>query len=148
MYVCLFWASIGKATAGLLRRFRLLPPEATRLGRQGENAACRFLKRQGFRIVTRRLRNRLGEIDIIAIERRTNTLVFVEVKARRSAEHGGPVGAVTAVKQERISRAARVFLKRHGLSDVPARFDVVTVVFPDNGKPEIEHYRNAFHVSE
>ena len=110
------------------------------LGDRGERAAARFLRRRGLRVLTRGYRTRLGEIDLIA--RDGDTLVFVEVKARRQ---GVPAEAVTPEKQRRITLAALHFLRKHGLLDVRSRFDVVAIVWPDErGQPQIEHFPNAF----
>jgi putative endonuclease len=110
------------------------------LGDRGERAAARFLKRKGLRIVVRGYRTRFGEIDLIA--RDGDTLVFIEVKARRQ---GVPAEAVTLEKQRRITLAALAFLRKHDLLDVRSRFDIVAIVWPDDrGKPLIEHIPNAF----
>jgi putative endonuclease len=110
------------------------------LGDEGERLACRHLKRSGMRIVTRNFRDPSGEIDVIA--REGETLVFVEVKTRRS---GDPLEAVTAEKQRRLTRAGLVFLRKHGLLEVRCRFDVVSVVMPDRlAACRIEHVRDAF----
>ncbi len=110
------------------------------LGDRGERAAARFLRRQGLRVLLRGYRTRSGEIDLIA--RDGDTLVFVEVKARRQ---GVPAEAVTLEKQRRITLAALHFLRKHRLLEVRSRFDVVAIVWPDDRrKPEIEHIRNAF----
>ncbi len=110
------------------------------LGDQGERAAARFLRRQGFRVLLRGFRTKRGEIDLIA--RDGKTLVFVEVKSRRQ---GAPAEAVTPEKQRRLTLAALEFLKKHRLLDHPARFDVVAIVWPENQRePSIEHFRNAF----
>jgi putative endonuclease len=109
------------------------------LGDRGERAAAQFLRHKGFRVLLRGYRTQRGEIDLIA--RTGETLVFVEVKARRQGE---PAEAVTLEKQRRLTLAALHFLKRHGLLEQRCRFDVVTVVWPDGGEPVIEHYPNAF----
>jgi putative endonuclease len=110
------------------------------LGARGERAAARYLRRQGMRILTKGYRARLGEIDLIA--RDGDTLVFVEVKARR---HGVPAEAVTREKELRITLTALRFLRRHRILDQRCRFDIVSVVWPDDRRPpEIEHFRNAF----
>lgn len=114
------------------------------LGRRGEEQAARYLKKQGLRILTRGYRTRLGEIDLVA--REGDSLVFVEVKTRRS---GRPAEAVTPRKQRRIIRAASRFVRFHRLleANVPCRFDVVGVTWPEgNKRPEIQHYRGAFEV--
>lgn len=110
------------------------------LGDRGERAAACYLRQQGFRILVRGYRTALGEIDLIA--RDGDTVVFVEVKARRRGE---PAEAVTLEKQRRLTLAALQFLKKNKLLEHPARFDVVTVVWPDDRRPPtIEHFRNAF----
>ena len=113
------------------------------LGQRGERAAARFLQRLGYVIVARSDRGRLGEIDLVAVDGRT--VVFVEVKTRRSHDAGHPADAVDQDKQRRLSRLAVTFLKRHALLEHSARFDVVAVTWPDAaGTPRIEHYPNAF----
>jgi putative endonuclease len=122
---------------------RRLFPKRT-LGQRGEAAAARFLRRRGYKIIARgeRLKHR-DELDIVAA--RGKTVVFVEVKTRRSADEGHPAEAVDQAKQRRLTRLAVTFLKRHGLLEHPARFDVIAVIWPA-GKwfPRIEHTENAF----
>ena len=123
---------------------RLVPRRP--LGRRGEAAAARFLRRRGLRIVARSNRLKPGELDIVALD--GDVLVFVEVKTRRSGDFGHPAEAVTPAKQRRLSRLAVTFMKRHGLLDRKARFDVVAVTWPE-GKwfPEIEHFPDAFEAA-
>ena len=84
-----------------------------------------------------------GEVDLIAYD--GPFLVFVEVKTRRSQDAGHPADAVDENKQRRITRAALAYLKRHGLLEHAARFDVVAITWQDEqSKPQIEHYQNAF----
>jgi putative endonuclease len=111
------------------------------LGRKGESAAIRYLKKQGYKIVEQNYRTRVGEIDVIAREKKT--LVFVEVKTRRSESYGSPKWAVTPKKQKAISKAALYYLKITDQADADARFDVVSIL--DQGEwLEIELVRNAF----
>jgi len=122
-----------------LRQLRTPQP----LGRRGESVAARFLKRRGYQIVARGDRDMLGEIDLIAIDQRT--VVFVEVKTRKSHLAGHPAEAVGEAKQRRLTRLALGYLKRHDLLEQPARFDVVAVTWPSpNEPPTIEHFLNAF----
>ena len=107
----------------------------------GEDLACGELSRRGYAILARRYRTRLGEIDIVA--RDGNTIVFVEVKARRGTAFGGACAAVTASKQRRVARMAGDFLARHRCGEVGCRFDVVAIDFED-GRPRIEVYQDAF----
>jgi putative endonuclease len=116
------------------------------LGQRGELAAERFLKRQGYKIVARRSRDRLGEIDLVAVDGRT--VVFVEVKTRRTTYAGGPEEAVDSDKQRRLSRLALGWLKRHDLLECAARFDILAVLWPENArKPCIEHFKSAFEAA-
>ena len=113
------------------------------LGDRGERAAERFLRQAGLRILRRNWKSRSGEIDLIA--RDGDWIVFVEVKTRRSAAAGDGAEAVTSDKQRHLTQAALAFLKEHGLLDRSARFDVVTLTWPDGAKhPDVRHYRNAF----
>ena len=113
------------------------------LGRHGEALAERALRRAGLRILERRFRCRGGEIDLIAEDGRT--LVFAEVKTRSGVAFGLPAEAVTAAKQRRIVRAARLYLSRRGLWERPCRFDVITFDRHGGLLPwRLRHYRNAF----
>lgn len=110
-------------------------------GRTGERAAERHLARAGYAILARNYRCPLGEIDLVALDRRT--VVFVEVKARHGAAAGTPLEAVTRRQQRRIVRAARYYLTRHRLLDRLVRFDVVGV-WLDAPEPRCELVRGAF----
>jgi putative endonuclease len=129
-----------------LRRLfdRLRAPFRQRtLGERGEAAAARYLRGLGYRIVGRGVRTRLGEIDLVAVDGRT--VVFVEVKTRRSDQQGHPSEAVDLAKQRRLTRLATAYLKRRCLLHCAARFDIVAVTWPQGcGRPRIEHFRNAF----
>lgn len=113
-------------------------------GDRGEQAAAKFLKRQGFRIVQRNYSTPWGEIDIVAVD--GTTIVFVEVKTRSSLVAGRPEEAVTSDKQKTLTRMALAYLKKHKLLEHSARFDVVAIVWPDDAREpqEIRHFRNAF----
>ena len=120
--------------------FRLL------LGDRGERAAVRYLKKQRFRIISKQYRNSYGEVDIIALDGKT--IVFVEVKTRTSTNDGQPFEAVDLRKQEKITRIALAWLKQHGRLEDSARFDVVSILWPDErGEPQIQHFRNAFEAT-
>lgn len=113
------------------------------LGERGEALAARWLRRHGCQIVARRCRGQLGEIDLVAVEGRT--IVFVEVKTRQSQDAGHPGDAVDGHKQRRLTRLAVAYLRKHGLLEYPARFDVVAVTWPaQRRKPTIEHFPRAF----
>jgi putative endonuclease len=113
-------------------------------GEAGEALAARLLRRQGYRILATNYRTPIGEIDIIAQER--DTIVFVEVKARRSLHFGHPKMAVTAQKQRKLSMLALYYLKSTGQSGAKARFDVVAISAAPE-RPEVEIVRNAFELA-
>ena len=113
------------------------------LGKRGERAAAKYLRRLGYKIVARGERDRVGELDLVAVD--GATIVFVEVKTRASHDAGSPGEAVDQEKQRRLTRVALTYLKRHDLLEYRARFDVVAITWTDNSRrPTIEHIKNAF----
>ena len=112
------------------------------LGRQGERAAARYLRRRRYRILARDYRCFAGEIDLIASQ--NATIVFVEVKTRQPDESQGDQLPVGHEQRGRIGRAARYFMTHPAAADRPYRFDVISVAFQRRGKPRIEHYEDAF----
>jgi len=112
------------------------------LGPAGEKAAARFLRKAGYRILARNWSCPAGEIDLIA--RDGDTLVFVEVKTRRSNDAADPEINVTSIKRRQLARAARSYLSMQRVPDPPSRFDVVAVVLPESGRAMIEHFVDAF----
>ena len=115
-----------------------------KFGEKGESIAARYLKKNGYQILEQNYRNQLGEIDIIALEKKT--LVFVEVKSRKSIHYGSPKWAVTPRKQRKISMVALAYLKSTGQAHASARFDVVTVM-ANRDAPQIEIIKNAFELA-
>jgi putative endonuclease len=117
--------------------------ERLSLGKKGEDLAIAQLRALKYKILERNFKCALGEIDIIARER--DTLVFVEVKTRRTRDFGGPAAAVNARKQRQLSRVALTYLNMKKLPQMPARFDVVAVeLIPP--APRIEVLRDAFEL--
>jgi putative endonuclease len=116
------------------------------LGERGEAEAERFLKKLGYKILARGSRNKLGELDLVALDKKT--IAFVEVKTRRSTDAGHPADAVDTRKQAKLTRLALAFLKRHRLLNHAARFDVIAITWPDGREqPELEHFKNAFEAT-
>ena len=111
------------------------------LGKEGEEIAIRFLKKNGYKIIERNYVCKVGEMDIIAREK--DTLVFIEVKTRTSTAFGPPQLAVNSTKQMQLSKVALYFLKEKCLEDIKARFDVVAIVVRPK-EEEIELIKNAF----
>jgi len=117
--------------------------ERLSLGKKGEDLAIAQLRALKYKILERNFKCALGEIDIIARER--DTLVFVEVKTRRTRDFGGPAAAVNERKQRQLSRVALTYLNMKKLPQMPARFDVVAVeLIPP--APHIEVLRDAFEL--
>ena len=112
-----------------------------KLGRDAERLAERTLVKAGYRILARNYRVPAGEIDLIAEE--GDTLVFVEVKARRSHRFGLPQEAVNPAKQRKICRVALAFQRSAGRASQGARFDVVSVNYLSSGL-KVEIIRDAF----
>jgi putative endonuclease len=119
---------------------RWLAPRS--LGYRGEIVADRFLRRKGYKIVARGRRSPWGELDLVAVD--GQTIVFVEVKTRRSHDAGHPADAVSARKQRQLTRLALSYLEHHGLLGYACRFDVVAVTWPERGRPLVEHFAGAF----
>ena len=112
------------------------------LGRWGEEYAVSHLQAQGLQVLDRNWRCRDGELDVVALDV-DGTLVFVEVKTRRTTRFGEPFEAVNYAKAQRIRRLALLWLaahRRHG----ELRFDVVSVVRQPGQPPVLTHLRTAF----
>jgi putative endonuclease len=114
-------------------------------GRRGEDLAHRFLRRRGLTIVARNFHPRSGhgELDLVAWDRQT--LVFVEVKTRATADFGRPARAVGSDKERDLWRAAAEYIRRCSPAPPTARFDLVSILLAD--PPEIEWIKDAFPVS-
>lgn len=110
-------------------------------GERGEKLACRYLKKQGYRLLEKNYRAGRHEIDLIMEDKKQDCLVFVEVKARSETGFGLPREAVGIEKQRFLRLAATQYLQENRLFDRNARFDVVEVYLMQN---RIEHIVNAF----
>ncbi len=110
-------------------------------GELGERIAERWLLRRGWRVVQRRFRNGRRDIDLVV--ERDGTIAFVEVKARKGAEFGGPVQAVDHRKRRQLERSALVWIDRHGREAESYRFDVVGVLL-NGASVRVCHVENAF----
>lgn len=113
-------------------------------GRRAEDLAHRFLQQAGYRVIARnyRARSGVGEIDLIALD--SETVVFVEVKSRRSDEHGPPDRALDREKEIALVRAARDYTRRAGVPWERVRFDYVTVVL--SSPPRISHVKDTIRL--
>ena len=111
----------------------------TGIGGDKERLACSYLQENGLRLLARNYRCRRGEIDLVM--READTLVFVEVRFRRSSRFGTPAESVDIHKQRRLTAAAAHYLQ-HNPSNLPCRFDVIAV----SGNDRIDWIRSAFNV--
>ncbi len=103
---------------------------------EGEKIAGEFLKKAGYKIVARNYKAKMGEIDIIALDK--NILVFAEVKQRKSADFGSPREFVGSEKQRKIKNTAQLYIMKNKYKG-DVRFDVVEVLGRD-----VHHIKNAF----
>jgi len=107
------------------------------LGREGEQAAAEYLERAGMRILARNWRCSVGEIDIVAAERRV--LVVCEVKTRSDARYGTPLEAITRAKL--LRRLAAAWLQANGVLFDEIRIDAVGLTREPAGGFAVEHVR-------
>ena len=111
-------------------------------GDWGEDRAVEYLKQKGYRLVCRKFRSKLGEVDVVV--RKGSTLAFVEVKTRKRKDYGMPCEAVDAKKQYRLRRTAEYFLLTNPWArGMQARMDIIEVLCLDEGN-YIRHLENAF----
>ncbi|MGQ0811743.1 MAG: YraN family protein [Nitrospiraceae bacterium] len=113
-------------------------------GQSAEAEAEQYLRRKGYRILSRNLRSSAGELDIVAQD--GAVLVFIEVKARRTSLYGGAMHAVDGRKQERLIRLAAQYLAHHRLREQACRFDVMLYQVNQARQGDFDHIENAFEV--
>ena len=113
------------------------------LGKTGEEKAVRFLKKKGCTIIETNYRNKIGEIDIIGLDK--GVLIFVEVKTRKDNDSVSPKEAVTPQKQKKIAQVAQTWLKIKNKHNSKARFDVIAIL-SGQGRTDIEWVKNAFEL--
>ncbi|WP_028131223.1 MULTISPECIES: YraN family protein [Serinicoccus] len=112
---------------------------ARAVGDRGEDLACAHLESLGWQVVDRNWRCPEGELDVVAEDGRT--LVFCEVKTRRSVRFGEPVEAVGADKARRLRTLAWAWLEAHDRRGAAFRIDVVGVLRPHDDEPVLTHLR-------
>jgi putative endonuclease len=112
------------------------------LGIFGEDTACEFLKKQGYRIIERNYKCKLGELDIIAKEK--GVISFVEVKTLTAGKMETPLDTINLKKQRHIQQSALYYLNKEKMQNVDCRFDVVAIKYKEGAEPDIELIRDAF----
>ncbi|MBU1997615.1 MAG: YraN family protein [Candidatus Omnitrophica bacterium] len=115
-----------------------------KLGKEGEEAAVKFLRSKGYKIIEKNFSNYLGEIDIIAKDK--DTICFVEVKTRSSDQYDSPFEAVSQKKQVKIARVAMSYLQQIDKMEAKSRFDVVGIDHEKEGEERISIVKDAFGV--
>ncbi len=111
------------------------------LGKKGELLAANFLEQAGYRILERNWVYGKAEIDLIVFH--NQTLIFVEVKTRRSADHGEPEDFVDWKKEKQLEFASAVYIDRKNHQG-EIRFDIVAIVFENEQLYKINHIEDAF----
>lgn len=112
------------------------------LGRLGERLALEYLQAHGHTLVEANVRRREGEIDLVTID--GETLVFVEVKLRRSVRLGGAIQALTPAKQRRMAALAEVYAADHPELPRSQRVDLVAIdLRPDGRVANLQHVESA-----
>lgn len=119
--------------------------ERIELGKFGEDLAVKEIKRLGYKRIIRNYRCSTGELDLIAED--GDTLVFIEIKTRKSGPVSFAKEAVDQRKMRQVSKAALTYMKANNCYGVKARFDVVAVSILKDSPPEIEVIKNAFDLA-
>jgi len=121
-----------------------LTPDTQAAGKLGEELAAEALREMGYAILASRYRTRYGEIDIVAQD--AETLVFVEVKARRTDRFGAAAESVSGWKQRRIAAMALDYLRRVNRLEAQCRFDVVAIDGLGTSQATVNVIKHAFVV--
>ena len=118
--------------------------EHNELGKWGEELAAKYLEQKGYVSRDRDWRQGKLDLDIVAVADDGETVVFVEVKARKTNVFGQPEQAVDVKKIKRLARAADSYVKSLGVS-APLRFDIVSIIGDQKEAQTIEHIVDAFN---
>ena len=111
-------------------------------GREAERLVAAELRERGLRVIERNVViGKVGEIDIVA--REGEILCFVEVRSRSRQDLGAPWETVGPRKRQKLRRLAALYMARRGF-DGPARFDVASVSWSEDGHARIDYFENAF----
>jgi putative endonuclease len=111
------------------------------LGQNGEDLAASFLEKKAYSILTKNFRTPYGEIDLIA--RQANTIIFIEVKTRKSQSLGPPEISITPRKIDHMRSAAEFYIQEYSEQASEWRIDVISIQLQANEAPAIVHFENA-----
>ena len=98
-----------------------------KIGKIGENIACKYLLKNNYEIFCRNYTSKYGEIDIVAKDLKLNELVFIEVKTRSNLKYGKPCESVDKLKKKHIYNCAKFFIYKNCLNTIAIRFDVIEI---------------------
>ena len=112
-------------------------------GRKGELLSKSYLVKEGYVILDLNYRNKIGEIDIIALDKKKGILAFVEVKTRTSKSYGLACEAVGKNKQNKIINCSKIYLNERKYHNYQPRYDIIEVYL--GWDTEINHLENAFY---
>lgn len=113
------------------------------VGKKGEDVAVEYLKKQDYKILERNYRKHYGEIDIVAIDRKEQTLVFIEVKTRTSDQFGTPLESITSWKLKPLLKTAQLYAVENPTLPQSMRIDAVAVLLSEELKVlDLEHHKN------
>ncbi|MEW6234535.1 MAG: YraN family protein [Candidatus Omnitrophota bacterium] len=131
----------------LKRKERILHPASVDIGSNWEAFAAEHLRKQGYEIWERNYRGSRGEIDLVA--NKGTQIVFVEVKARTSAQFGMPYEAIGRKKRQAMIRTAEEYLvKRDLLTGWDIRYDAASILAPKGEPPRMDYFEDVFRVEE
>lgn len=114
-------------------------------GQRSERAAAKYLRKNGYRILAANAFERVGEIDLLALDPDGATLVVVEVRSTSGPEPDVAAASVNFPKQRKLTDATLRYLSRRGLLGVALRFDVLAIAWPPGARePTVRHIPHAF----
>lgn len=114
------------------------------IGRIGEISARNYLEKNNHIILTINYRSYFGEIDIIARDKKSKEIVFVEVKTRSCSKFGEPIDAVNFKKMNKIYKTAQIYINKYNLEMEKIRFDVIEVFMKNMEIYRINHVKDVF----
>lgn len=113
------------------------------IGKKGEDLAVEYLKKQGYAFLERNFRKHYGEIDIIALDKKEQTLVFIEVKTRTSHQFGTPLESITYWKLRPLIKTAELYAASNKHLPQSMRIDAIAVILDGNlNLVDLEHHKN------
>ncbi|HLD49806.1 MAG TPA: YraN family protein [bacterium] len=115
------------------------------LGTRGEMLACDYLCKQGYQILEKNFRCKMGEMDAIA--EKAGRLRFIEIKTRSGPGFGRPEESVHPLKQKKLTKLAMWYLKEKKISETSISFDVLAVEWSPSAKPVFTLIEDAFEAS-